>query len=71
MLPEIGEVAVYEGELLVSGWIRASKDVASGSHELRIEASYQACGHEACAAPETLALALPIEVSGRVADGGV
>jgi hypothetical protein len=61
-LPEIGEVAVHSGTVVLFGWLNVPADATIGNRTLRVEVDFQACRDDACLAPETVTLALPVDV---------
>jgi uncharacterized protein YyaL (SSP411 family) len=61
-LPEIGEVAVHSGTVVLLGWLNVPADSKTGNRTLSVEVDFQACRGDACLAPETVTLALPVDV---------
>jgi uncharacterized protein YyaL (SSP411 family) len=62
-LSGFGDVAIYKGDLLMSGWLQVPEDTPPGSHRLQLGLDFQACGNETCEAPETLVLSTEVEVA--------
>jgi hypothetical protein len=62
LIPRIGAVNVYEGEVVLPGWLEVPADAPRGAQILRMEVNYQACRDGTCEAPQAVALSLPLEV---------
>ena len=61
-LPEVGLLHVYEGDVVVPGWLAVPEDAPRGEQVLRVVVRYQACRNGTCEAPQTIALSVPLNV---------
>ena len=62
-----GELAVYDGEIVVGILLRAGEKLAPGPVTVKAALSYQACDEETCLPPMDLAVDIAVTVS---SDGG-
>ncbi|HEY4481409.1 MAG TPA: protein-disulfide reductase DsbD [Candidatus Brocadiaceae bacterium] len=56
------EVEVYEGEVSLTGAVKASDKLSHGKYNVKLNFSYQGCSASTCFLPETKSFILPINV---------
>ena len=56
------ELAVYEGEAIVTAHVKASKSAKSGQRNLSAKLRVQACDDKVCYAPGELAVTVPVNI---------
>ncbi len=58
-----GQVRVYEGEVWLKATLDLDREIETGQVSLPLEITFQACDDRRCLAPESVHLALEVEVS--------
>ena len=56
------EVELYERQIEIKSYIRASKDVSAGSNNIRLEVRYQGCSDKICFTPKMEEFTIPVQV---------
>jgi thiol:disulfide interchange protein DsbD len=58
-------LSVWEGEILIGGLIKVSKDIEPGKYPIVVEFNYQSCNDQTCLPPVTVKDTLLVEVAGK------